>query len=83
MGMMNPKRLSAATCTRVMFCDDFVVVLLTLYAESKKTEVTFRIAELEKGDDRALRSLTGDILNMSGLNSKETNKLTSYASPPP
>ena len=41
-----------------MIGDGFVVVLLTLYAESKKTEVRFRIAELEKGGDKALLSLT-------------------------
>ena len=31
---------------------------------SKKTVVRFRIAELERGDDKALRSLTGKVLNM-------------------
>ena len=44
---------------------DFVVSL-TLYAESKKTDVRPRIAELEKGDDKARRSLMDYVLSMIG-----------------
>ena len=47
-----------------MIGSDFIVVLLTLYAESKKTGVRFRIAELENGDDKALRSLEGGVLTI-------------------
>ena len=57
--------------------------LPTLYAESKKTEVTFRIAEFEKGDDKALRCLTGDVLNMNSPNCKGTHERTSYVPPLP
>ena len=48
-----------------MIGDGFVVALLTLYAESKKTEVRFRIAELENGGDKALRNLKGDVLSIT------------------
>jgi hypothetical protein len=53
---MNPTWLSTAS-TVWSGVHPKVVVSPTLYAESKKTGVMFRTAELDRADDTALRSL--------------------------